>query len=89
MMKNAQSVANRGMDAILALMGRGVGEVTCQRIMRKVQRGDKKAYSKQSTSLKLNMQGPEDFGANPILIPSCLHVQLPLQHHLLPTNQRR
>ena len=41
MMKNAQSVANRGMDAILALMGRGVGEVTCQRIMRKVQRGDK------------------------------------------------
>ena len=39
--ENAQSVANRGMDAILALMGRGVGEVTCQRIMRKVQRGDK------------------------------------------------
>ena len=41
MMKNAQAVANRGMDAILALMGRGVGEATCQRIMRKVQRGDK------------------------------------------------
>ena len=41
MMKNAQAVANRGMDAILALMGRGIGEATCQRIMRKVQRGDK------------------------------------------------
>ena len=40
MMKNAQAVANRGMDAILALMGRGVGEATCQRLMRKVQRGD-------------------------------------------------
>lgn len=43
MMKNAQAVANRGMDAILALMGRGIGEATCQRIMRKVQRGDKDA----------------------------------------------
>ena len=43
MMKNAQTVANRGMDAILALMGRGVGEATCQRLMRKVQRGDKEA----------------------------------------------
>lgn len=40
MMKNAQAVANRGMDAILALMGRGIGEATCQRLMRKVQRGD-------------------------------------------------
>ena len=40
MMKNAQTVANRGMDAILALMGRGIGEATCQRLMRKVQRGD-------------------------------------------------
>ena len=40
---NAQTVANRGMDAILALMGRGVGEATCQRLMRKVQRGDKEA----------------------------------------------
>ena len=40
MMKNAQAVANRGMDAILALMGRGVGEATCQRLMRKVERGD-------------------------------------------------
>ena len=40
MMKNAQIVANRGMDAILALMGRGIGEATCQRLMRKVQRGD-------------------------------------------------
>lgn len=43
MMKNAQAVANRGMDAILALMGRGIGEATCQRLMRKVQRGDKDA----------------------------------------------
>jgi len=43
MMKNAQAVANRGMDAILALMGRGIGEATCQRLMRKVQRGDKVA----------------------------------------------
>ena len=28
------------MDAVLALMARGVGEATCQRLMRKVQRGD-------------------------------------------------
>ena len=41
MMKNAQNVANRGMEAILALMGRGIGEATCQRLMRKVQRGDR------------------------------------------------
>jgi len=40
MMKNAQAVANRGMEAILALMARGVGEATCQRLMRKVPRGD-------------------------------------------------
>ena len=43
MMKNAQVVANRGMEAILAMMGRGVGEMTCQRIMRKVQRGNRDA----------------------------------------------
>jgi ATP-dependent Lhr-like helicase len=43
MMKNAQVVANRGIEAILALMGRGVGEMTCQRIMRKVQRGNRDA----------------------------------------------
>ena len=41
MMRNAQVVANRGMEAILALMGRGVGESTCQRLMRKVQKGDR------------------------------------------------
>ena len=40
MEKNAQIVANRGMEAILALMGRGVGEATAQRILRKVRRGD-------------------------------------------------
>ena len=40
MMKNANSVANRGMEAILSLMGRGVGEATCQRILRKVPKGD-------------------------------------------------
>ena len=40
MMKNAQVVSNRGMEAILALMGRGIGEATCQRLMRKVPRGD-------------------------------------------------
>ena len=40
MEKNAQIVANRGMEAVLALMGRGVGEATAQRILRKVRRGD-------------------------------------------------
>lgn len=40
MQKNAQAVANRKHEAVIALMGRGVGEATCQRIMRKVQRGD-------------------------------------------------
>ena len=40
MQKNAQAVANRGWEAVIALMGRGVGEATCQRILRKVQRGN-------------------------------------------------
>lgn len=41
MQKNALAVSNRGHEAIIALMGRGVGEATCQRLMRKVQRGDR------------------------------------------------
>ena len=41
MIKNAHSVANRGIEAIIALMGRGVGEVTCQRLLSKIQRGDR------------------------------------------------
>jgi len=40
MQKNAQAVANRGMEAILCLMGRGVGEATTQRLLRKVSRGN-------------------------------------------------
>lgn len=40
MEKNAQIVASRGLEAVLALMGRGVGEATAQRLLRKVQRGD-------------------------------------------------
>jgi ATP-dependent Lhr-like helicase len=40
MQKNAQAVASRKQEAIIALMGRGIGEATCQRIMRKVQRGN-------------------------------------------------
>ncbi len=41
MQKNALAVSNRGHEAIIALMGRGIGEATCQRLMRKVQRGDR------------------------------------------------
>jgi ATP-dependent Lhr-like helicase len=41
MQKNALAVSNRGHEAVIALMGRGVGEATCQRLMRKVQRGDR------------------------------------------------
>jgi len=40
MMKNADIVANRGHEAILCLMGRGIGEATAIRILRKVRRGD-------------------------------------------------
>jgi ATP-dependent Lhr-like helicase len=40
MQKNAQAVASRKQEAIIALMGRGIGEATCQRIMRRVQRGN-------------------------------------------------
>lgn len=40
MEKNAQLVATRGLEAIIALMGRGVGEATAQRLLRKVPRGD-------------------------------------------------
>ena len=40
MMKNATTVANRGYDAILCLMGRGIGEATAQRVLRKVRPND-------------------------------------------------
>jgi len=40
MQKNAQAVSNRGMEAVLCLMGRGVGEATTQRLLRKVSRGN-------------------------------------------------
>ena len=40
MMKNASIVQSRGFEAILCLMGRGIGEATAQRILRKVQRGN-------------------------------------------------
>ena len=35
MMKNAEIVQSRGYEAILCLMGRGIGEATAQRILRK------------------------------------------------------
>ncbi|MEZ8112398.1 MAG: DEAD/DEAH box helicase [Candidatus Poseidoniaceae archaeon] len=40
MMKNATTVANRGYDAVLCLMGRGIGEATAQRVLRKVTPND-------------------------------------------------
>jgi hypothetical protein len=40
MMKNATTVASRGYDAILCLMGRGIGEATAQRVLRKVRPND-------------------------------------------------
>ena len=39
MMKNAEMVQNRGLDAILCLMGRGIGEDTATRILGVFQRG--------------------------------------------------
>ena len=41
MVKNAEIVQNRGQDAVLCLMGRGVGEATAQRILRKVPRNNR------------------------------------------------
>ena len=41
MIKNAEIVKNRGQEAILCLMGRGIGEATAQRILRKVQRNNR------------------------------------------------
>ena len=38
MIKNAEIIQNRGYEAVLCLMGRGIGEVTAQRILRKVPR---------------------------------------------------
>lgn len=43
MVKNADAVANRGYEAILCLMGRGIGEATALRILRKVTRGNEDA----------------------------------------------
>jgi ATP-dependent Lhr-like helicase len=40
MMKNADLVANRGVEAILCLMGRGVGEATANRLLVKVMPGN-------------------------------------------------
>ena len=40
MEKNAQLVLNRGHEAVIALMGRGVGEATAQRVLRKTPRGN-------------------------------------------------
>ena len=40
MMKNASIVQSRGYEAILCLMGRGIGEATAQRVLRKVQRNN-------------------------------------------------
>ncbi len=38
MMKNAELVQNRGYEGVLCLMGRGIGEATAQRILKKVPR---------------------------------------------------
>ena len=61
MMKNAQAVANRGMDAVLALMARG-WRATCKRLIRKVQRGDLEGLLKQFTLQKQSMQEPPILG---------------------------
>ena len=41
MIKNAEMVQNRGQEAVLCLMGRGIGEATAQRILRKVSRNNR------------------------------------------------
>ncbi len=46
MAKNAALVANRGVEAIMALMGRGVGEATASRIMMKTPQGNEQALLK-------------------------------------------
>ena len=40
MTKNADIVANRGIDAIMCLMGRGIGEATANRLLVKASPGD-------------------------------------------------
>ena len=40
MMKNADLVQSRGYEAVLCLMGRGVGEATAQRLLRRTQRNN-------------------------------------------------
>ena len=40
MVKNADLVANRGLEAIMCMMGRGIGEATANRLMVKVSPGD-------------------------------------------------
>ena len=39
-MKNADLVANRGLEAFMCMMGRGIGEATANRLMVKVSPGD-------------------------------------------------
>jgi hypothetical protein len=36
-MRNAEAVRRRGLEAIICLMGRGIGETTTTRILRQVQ----------------------------------------------------
>ena len=40
MFKNADIVKSRGYEAVVCLMGRGVGEATAQRLLRRTQRNN-------------------------------------------------
>jgi len=89
MMKNAQAVANRGMDAILALMGRGIGEATCQRLMRKVQRGDTEGLLEAIHIAEIEYARTRRFWGCRYPIPIDLLFLQPLPHRLLPTNRQQ
>ena len=43
MERNAELLTRRGFDAVLALMARGVGEETAERVLRRAGEGDRQA----------------------------------------------
>ena len=91
MMKNADLVANRGVEAIMCLMGRGIGEATANRLLVKVPPGDSEGLLQAIHKAEVNTLELAAFGAEgPLLQPRKVHasvqsVETAIGHHL-PSN---
>ena len=69
MMKNADLVANRGLEAIMCMMGRGIGEATANRLLVKVRQGDEEGLLRPTIHhAEVEYAQRDAFGAS---APSC------------------